>query len=65
MARNRNKADWAAEITASLKEAAKSYKPSKKMGDEELQSYLASMRRNTSHGTRNKPREKSPRNWGD
>lgn len=65
MARNKNKADWAADITRALKEEAASFKPSKKMAPGELQGYLASMRRNTSHGTRTKPREKSPRNWGD
>jgi len=65
MARNRNKAEWAIEMTRALKEAASSYEPSRKMAPGELQGYLANMRRNTSHDTRHKPREKSPRDWGD
>lgn len=63
--RNRNKAEWAAELTHALRQAAASYEPTKKMSPGELQGYLANMRRNTSHDTRIKPREKSPRNWGD
>jgi len=65
MGRNRNKADWAAELSRALRDAAQAYEPSRKMAPGELQGYLANLRRNTSHGTRRKPREKSPRDWGD
>lgn len=60
--RKRNKADWVNEINKSLRDAATSYEPSRKMGPGELQGYLANLRRNTSHGTRQKPRQ---RNWDD
>jgi len=64
----KNKDDMAKWLTEQLrkdsKERASNYK--RKMPAEELQLYMREKSRGSGiHGARSKPREKSPRDWGD